>query len=62
MSKTQKWTARLESLEIQHRTLDEKIEVLEAERTSDDYIKPLKVKKLQLRDEINDLKNEFLTG
>jgi hypothetical protein len=47
---------------MQHRTLDEKIEVLEAERTSDDYIKPLKVKKLQLRDEINDLKGRFLTG
>ena len=47
---------RLASLENKHNSLHRRIEALEAEKAPDDYIKPLKIEKLKLKDEIQRLR------
>jgi len=51
-------TGRLASLEIKHNKLHKQIEALEAEKAPDKYIKPLKIEKLKLKDEILKLKGD----
>lgn len=46
---------RVSSLERKHKDLHMRIEALEAENAPDKYIKPLKVEKLKLKDEITRL-------
>ena len=46
---------RLISLQRKHKTLHDKIDALEAEKAPDRYIKPLKVQKLSLKDEIDSI-------
>lgn len=48
---------RLESLESKHKELHERIGALEAEKAPDKYIAPLKKMKLNIKDEIADLRN-----
>ena len=50
---------RLASLESKHHDLHKRIEALEAENAPDKYVKPLKVEKLQLKDEITRLKTDL---
>lgn len=54
-------TERLASLERKHKDLHMRIEALEAERAPDKYIKPLKIEKLQLKDEIAKLRDDIYT-
>lgn len=49
---------RLASLESKHNDLHKHIEALEAEKAPDKYIKPLKIEKLKLEDEINRLRTD----
>jgi len=51
--------ARLESLQRQHKAIHTRIEALEAEKAPDKYIKPLKQRKLLLKDEIQRISNEL---
>ena len=48
---------RLESLERKHKELHERVDTLEAEKAPDKYIAPLKKMKLNIKDEIMDLRN-----
>ena len=43
---------RIDALKQKHRFLDEKIQVMEAERVQDEYIKQAKLDKLALKEEI----------
>ena len=43
---------RIDALKQKHRFLDEKIQVMEAERVQDEYIKQAKLDKLALKQEI----------
>lgn len=52
-------TGRLASLESKHNNLHKQIEALEAEKAPDKYIKPLKIEKLQLKDEISRLRSDL---
>ena len=51
--------SRLEALRHKHNALHSKIEVLEAEKAPDRYIKPLKKEKLLLKDKIEKIKKEL---
>lgn len=44
--------ARLDSLKRKHKELHDKIEALEGEKAPDDFITPLKIKKLTVKDEM----------
>jgi len=49
--------ARLESLIVKHRELDEIINTLEVERAPDDIVKKKKVEKLKMKEEIESLQS-----
>lgn len=42
----------IEALKVKHTELHKRIEALEAERAPEKYIKPLKIKKLEIKDNI----------
>ena len=44
--------ARLDSLKRKHKELHDKIEALEVEKAPDDFITPLKIRKLAVKDEM----------
>ena len=50
---------RLVSLQRKHRDIHSRIEALQAEKAPDKYIRPLKVEKLSLKDEIELLKKQI---
>lgn len=49
-------TGRIESLERKHNELHDRVGSLEAEKAPDKYIAPLKKQKLQIKDEIAQLR------
>ena len=53
---------RIEVLQAKHKDLDERINVLYAERVDEKYITNLKKEKLQIKEEISKLEKEFLVG
>lgn len=52
---------RIESLERKHKELHDRVEALEAERAPDKYVKPLKLEKLKVKDELTDLYSHGMT-
>lgn len=56
MSTSKSLSNHLKVLEERHRALDEKIIVLEDEHFTNETISPLKLEKLELKREIEDLK------
>lgn len=50
---------RLDSLERQHKELHNQIEALEAEKAPDKYVTPLKIRKLRIKDEIEDVRKSI---
>ena len=56
MSTSKSLSNHLTVLEERHRALDEKIIILEDEYTSNEIVNPLKLKKLELKREIEELK------
>jgi hypothetical protein len=49
---------RINALKDKHRDLDQRIEVLYAERVDEKYINSLKKEKLRIKDELNRLQNK----
>lgn len=56
MSTSKSLSNHLKVLEERHRALDEKIIILEDDYTSNEIVNPLKLKKLELKREIEELK------
>ena len=56
MSTSKSLSNHLKVLEEKHRALDEKIIILEDDYTSNEIVNPLKLKKLELKREIEELK------
>jgi len=56
MSTSKSLSNHLKVLEERHRALDEKIIVLEDDHTSNEIVNPLKLEKLELKREIEELK------
>lgn len=56
MSTLQSLSNHLKVLEERHRALDEKIIILEDDYTSNEIVNPLKLEKLELKREIEELK------
>lgn len=50
---------RLTSLQRKHNDIHKKIEALYAEKAPEKYIKPLKIEKLSLKDEIEIIKKQI---
>ena len=50
---------RIESLERQHKELHAQIEALEAEKAPDEYVTPLKIRKLRIKDEIENVRKSI---
>lgn len=50
---------RLVSLQRKHQDIHSRIEALQAEKAPDKYIRPLKIEKLSLKDEIELLKKQI---
>ena len=59
MSTVVSLTNHLHTLEKKHRELDERIIILEDEHTTNEIINPLKVEKLALKREIEELKKKI---
>ena len=53
---------RIEALERKHKDLHSRVEALEAERAPEKYITNLKKEKLEIKDEIQRLKLELISG
>jgi len=56
MSTSKSLSNHLKVLEERHRALDEKIIILEDDYTSNEIVNPLKLEKLELKREIEELK------
>ena len=59
MSTSKSLSNHLKVLEEKHRALDEKIIILEDDYTSNEIVNPLKLKKLELKREIEELKKQI---
>jgi len=59
MSTSKSLSNHLKVLEERHRALDEKIIILEDDYTSNEIVNPLKLEKLELKREIEELKTQI---